>query len=842
MNIIAVPDASVGAAPAAFTTAVNYVVNLLDNLFTNSLTIYIAVGWGEINGQKLGKDDLGESLAQNYSYYSYAQVRNALIANAQSPAQLSAYATLPASDPTNGDTIELSTANAEILGLEPPSSGFAGYVGFSSGVDWSYAPNVTPAANAYYFIGVVEHEITEVLGRVSFPDYPNDNDPGLMDLFRYSAAGVRDLTPAPPQPYAAAYFSTDGGVTDLGDWNTNPNQDLGDWAPNVANDAFLAESYPGVVDSLTSTDIALMNVLGYDSAITVSGGQTDTVSAGMTTTGAIVLASGTQTVASGGSAVGTIVSSGGTAIVHAGGAASGMTLSAGGAEYVGGADSGATVYGFQDVTAGGHVGGASFLAGGGETISAGGVASGVTIDFAGYEYIESGGLVSGVTLLGYQEVDSDGVASNVTVSGGGCETVAAGGSAGEVTVAYGGYEYVRSGAIASGVELGGYQEVDSGGSASDVTVSSGACETVAAGGSAGAVTVDHGGYEYVLSGAVASGVELGGYQEVDRGGSANSVTVSSGACETVEAGASAGNVVIDQGGYSLIEAGALSGATVFGYQQVDGGTVSNVTLSSGGGQNVYAGGIVDGVTVALGASEFVYSGTVSGGTVLGYQEIDGHGAASGLTVSSGGTEAVLSGGGRDEHHGRGRPGSCVQRGDGGGRVHLCRLRRPAGDRFWRGVQCDDLRLRGRRQAHPGGHRLFQRHDNLQRQHAQRDGRRAQRQPGPAGPVHGGGFPGFEHRRGRHDHHLYAAAGPGRGRGAGAGALMAGRYRAPCFGDDTNDPVPSSSRRAACGPRSDKGCRGRAGDWRVFPASARRVQAGKWGHRGGVRKDRSVRAG
>jgi autotransporter passenger strand-loop-strand repeat protein len=53
---------------------------------------------------------------------------------------------------------------------------------------------------------------------------------------------------------------------------------------------------------------------------------------------------------------------------------------------------------------------------------------------------------------------------------------------------------------------------------------------------------------------------------------------------------------------------------------------------------------VDGVTVALGASEFVYSGTVSGGTVLGYQEIDGHGSASGLTVSGGGTEAVLSGG------------------------------------------------------------------------------------------------------------------------------------------------------------------------------------------------------
>ncbi len=645
MNIIAVPDASVGQAPAAFTTAINYVVNLLDNLFTNSLTIYIAVGWGEIDGQTLGKDDLGESLARNYSSYSYAQVRNALIANAQSPAQLAAYATLPASDPTNGDQIELATANAEVLGLESPSVGFAGYVGFSSSVDWSYAPNVTPAANAYYFIGVVEHEITEVLGRVSFPDYPGDSNPGLMDLFRYSASGVRDLTPAPPQPYSAAYFSINGGVTDLGNWNTDPNQDFGDWAPSVTNDVFLAESYPGVINNLTSADIELMNVLGYDSVVTVSSGQTDTVSAGLITTGTVVLASGTQTVVSGGSAVGTIVSGGGTAIVHAGGMASGMTVNAGGSEYVTGLDEGAVVHGFQEVAAGGNVSGASFMAGGGQTILSGGVASGVTIGFGGYEYIESGGLVSGVGLAGYQEIDSRGVASNVTVSSGGCETVAAGGSASAITIDHGGYEYVQSGATAAGEAVLGYQEVDSGGLASSVNISSGACETVANGGSASAVTIDHGGFEYVKSGAVASGVQVGGYQEIDSGGVTSAVTVSSGACETVLADGSASTVTVEQGGYSFVESGgAISGATIYGYQQVDGGTASGVTISSGGGQNIYDGGVVDGVTVALGASEFVYSGTVSGGTVAGYQEIDLHGSATGLTVSSGGAEAVLSGG------------------------------------------------------------------------------------------------------------------------------------------------------------------------------------------------------
>jgi hypothetical protein len=46
-------DSSVTNAPAGFTTAVAYVVNLFDSLFVNSVIINIDVGWGEIDGSSL---------------------------------------------------------------------------------------------------------------------------------------------------------------------------------------------------------------------------------------------------------------------------------------------------------------------------------------------------------------------------------------------------------------------------------------------------------------------------------------------------------------------------------------------------------------------------------------------------------------------------------------------------------------------------------------------------------------------------------------------------------------------------------------------------------------------
>ena len=185
MQINVTFDSSVSQAPAGFITAVDYVVNYFDSLFTNNVTINIDVLY-----QNLGSGILGEIQASQFVSTSYSSVRSAL--QAQGAPGASA---LPSSSPF-GSSLSMAQAEAQALGLYPNDGSLDGYVWLSSTAPFSYSPTATPASNQYYFVGVVEHEISEVMGRVSFLSY------SPIDLYRYSSPGVRDLTPgeraAPP--------------------------------------------------------------------------------------------------------------------------------------------------------------------------------------------------------------------------------------------------------------------------------------------------------------------------------------------------------------------------------------------------------------------------------------------------------------------------------------------------------------------------------------------------------------------------------------------------------------------------------------------------------------------
>jgi hypothetical protein len=263
MQINVTYDQNVSSLPAGFVAAVNYALNYLDSLFASPVTININVGYGEIDGQSLSANALGESLPAyqgtpgNVLIENYSQVRSALIA-ANAPGA----STLPATAPTN-NTLLVTAAEAKALGLLASNSGPDGYVGFNSTPNiFSYSANSAPASNQYYFIGVFEHEITEIMGRVS--DLDMQGYYSVMDLFRYAAAGVRQFSTG-----AGSYFSIDGGNSNLDNWNnfqTGNNGDLGDWAPSAGNDAFLDNTNPGVINAFTATDITLMNALGWTGA------------------------------------------------------------------------------------------------------------------------------------------------------------------------------------------------------------------------------------------------------------------------------------------------------------------------------------------------------------------------------------------------------------------------------------------------------------------------------------------------------------------------------------------------------------------------------------------------
>ena len=240
MQINVTFDQSISSLPAGFVAAINYVVNYFDSLFTNNLTINIDVGYGEIAGQTLGSNALGES-ESNLVSASYSSLRSALHAQGAPGAS-----TLPSSSPLSGSSIYDVSRSAGLRAVFKQRSSLDGYVGFSSTLPFSYSATATPAANQYYFIGVAEHEISEVMGRISLLNrQPQDYSP--MDLYRYSSPGVRDLTTGGSG--STAYFSINNGTTNLGTWNNQTsNGDLGDWYPSGpapgGHDAFNDYSQP----------------------------------------------------------------------------------------------------------------------------------------------------------------------------------------------------------------------------------------------------------------------------------------------------------------------------------------------------------------------------------------------------------------------------------------------------------------------------------------------------------------------------------------------------------------------------------------------------------------------
>ena len=408
MQINLVFDSSVASAPAGFKTAIEDAADFFSTLFSNPITVTLDIGWGEVDGQALAGNALGESETNYQGPYTYSQVRAGLLATDTGSYDATAVASLSASSPvSNSAQFIVSDAEAKALNLgsQTPDA-VDGWVGFSSTLPFAYDPASRAVSGAYDLIGVAEHEITEDLGRVSDLN-TFDGTRGApaytpFDLFRYAGSGKRQLTTGAP-----SYFSANGGATDLGDFNnfqTGDSGDLGDWASSVGNDSFLDESNAGVENPVTPRDIQLMEVLGYQlsSTPTVIAGQTFEIAAGETISGLNVLTGGillidvngtaanatvSGTENDSGTASKTLIASGATENVMSGGTASGSTIQAGGR---------------QSVHAGGTASNTAFSGNGGVlTIAANAIMSGTVSNFVPGDIIDFVGIsANGVSYSG----------------------------------------------------------------------------------------------------------------------------------------------------------------------------------------------------------------------------------------------------------------------------------------------------------------------------------------------------------------------------------------------------------------------------------------------------------
>src|SRR5207237_9355837 len=111
----------------------------------------------------------GESEQNGLVWGNYSQVQQVLDAEGAPGSS-----TLPSTSPLNRSLV-LDSAQEKALGLIGTSGALDGWIGIASeatlsriGGSWNYSPTAMPGPNKYYLVGVLEPEISEVMGRKSY--------------------------------------------------------------------------------------------------------------------------------------------------------------------------------------------------------------------------------------------------------------------------------------------------------------------------------------------------------------------------------------------------------------------------------------------------------------------------------------------------------------------------------------------------------------------------------------------------------------------------------------------------------------------------------------------------
>ncbi|WP_374545263.1 NF038122 family metalloprotease [Rhodoblastus sp.] len=280
---------NISALPSGYQAAINTAINFFETNITNNLTLHLTFDWGALSAGEVGQN------STYYFGYNYSQVYDALQRVAAAPgasavqqASANLLKTNYPTDPTNGGQFLISSADARALGLmsnELPSDSTI-TLNMNDAFTWSQSGDI--AAQTYDAVAVIEHEISEAMGRAAFlgalkPDLLNTAGGKLpsyniLDMFHYAAAGNASnaaygaATGALEEPFVAGYnanvqtyFSYNGATVTLPFGSPSAvaaGYDAGDWNSTVVGDAF-GYANAGVMGVVSPTDLQTLNILGY---------------------------------------------------------------------------------------------------------------------------------------------------------------------------------------------------------------------------------------------------------------------------------------------------------------------------------------------------------------------------------------------------------------------------------------------------------------------------------------------------------------------------------------------------------------------------------------------------
>lgn len=261
-------DSSITSDPnaAKIEGTINTAIQNVQSSFSNPITVNIKF--------QEGSSGLGSNSTW-FSEVSYASLRASLAAAATTPDAQSAVNSLPTSidNPVNNNAyVYLTDPDARALGYSGaiPPSGPDGIITLNTSICNLDRTSIDPSK--YDLQSVAAHEIDEVLGFGSALNGLANGAPTptgaiqIDDLWRFDQNSNRSFN---TNVATQAYFSIDGGKTDLAQFNQSAPQagpDFSDWASGQTPQVQDALATPGATPNL-GVELIRLNVDGYTPAL-----------------------------------------------------------------------------------------------------------------------------------------------------------------------------------------------------------------------------------------------------------------------------------------------------------------------------------------------------------------------------------------------------------------------------------------------------------------------------------------------------------------------------------------------------------------------------------------------